>query len=394
MVSSPMNDSRKNILFVTYGFSMGGSERVLVTLLNNLSKSMIQPIVVSLGGGNEMRSHLDQSVRVLEFKRRWKYDLSPAKLIRRVIQEYQIKIAMTLSWLGFFYVKRASHGIDPPVRIVATLHSAKPLSLKHYLTSLMHARQVGRNDYLVAVSKNQMQYLSRILLIPIRKFQVVHNGVDTGHWILGPPEFDKSAFRRSLQIPEGEPVIIQVAGLRKEKKHEHSLRALQVVHLSGKSRPFLLFVGGGTKDARERLSTLAKQLGVNSYVRFCGEQIDLRPYYWSSDLFTLSSVTEAFSMAALEAMASGLPCVLTDVGGATEMVTEGVNGLVVPPHRPDLLAGGWMRILEDPTSYQPEAIRRFVEERFSLNGMMQKYQELLTHPVYPSAAEEPTSTPV
>jgi glycosyltransferase involved in cell wall biosynthesis len=97
-----------------------------------------------------------------------------------------------------------------------------------------------------------------------------------------------------------------------------------------------------------------------------------------ADLFTLSSIAvETFSLAALEAMSTGLPCVLTDIGGAAEMIMDGQNGYLVPPGRPDLLADAWSRALRGGVAWPSQRIRENVVGRFGLDGCVQAYEDAL-----------------
>jgi len=107
-------------------------------------------------------------------------------------------------------------------------------------------------------------------------------------------------------------------------------------------------------------------------------QEDVRPFYWISDCFTLSSdAIETFSISALEAMASGLPCVITDLGGAREMVTDVENGFVVPIRNPKALAEGWQKVLNGVLSLDQNAIREIVTRRFSMESMVRSYETLI-----------------
>jgi glycosyltransferase involved in cell wall biosynthesis len=108
----------------------------------------------------------------------------------------------------------------------------------------------------------------------------------------------------------------------------------------------LVLVGDG--PLRDELKRQAKELGLEDRILFAGEVTDVRPFLAAADLFALSSVAvETFSNAALEASAAGLPVVLTDIGGARELVDEGASGLVVPPRNPAALATALEDLLRD-----------------------------------------------
>jgi glycosyltransferase involved in cell wall biosynthesis len=108
-------------------------------------------------------------------------------------------------------------------------------------------------------------------------------------------------------------------------------------------------------------------------------QASVRPFYWMADAFTLSSDrVETVSLAALEAMFTGLPCILTNIGGAREMIIEGINGLLVPPRNPPLLAWVWNRVIESRDSFISDEIRRLVCDRFALDQCIAGYTGLLS----------------
>jgi glycosyltransferase involved in cell wall biosynthesis len=106
-------------------------------------------------------------------------------------------------------------------------------------------------------------------------------------------------------------------------------------------------------------------------------------YYKAASLFTLTSESETFSLAALEAMAFGLPAVLTNVGGAAEMVTEYQNGFLVPPRQPHQIAQAWNKALSHP--FDSLAIRKHVVNKFSINEMVKNYIQVFSDASYQSS---------
>jgi glycosyltransferase involved in cell wall biosynthesis len=173
-------------------------------------------------------------------------------------------------------------------------------------------------------------------------------------------------------------VIVQVAAFRREKAHHDSIEALSILCASTSLRPYLLFVGGGRDAIINELRGFAKARSVEEQVRFCGVHPDVRHFYWIADVFTLTSTAvETFSLAALEAMSTGLPCVLTDLGGAAEMVSDGGNGYLVLPGRPDLLADAWARALRGDLVWPSAQIRENVVKRFELATCVRAYEDAL-----------------
>jgi glycosyltransferase involved in cell wall biosynthesis len=140
---------------------------------------------------------------------------------------------------------------------------------------------------------------------------------------------------------------------------------------------------------RPALEREASRLGIEPYVRFLGQVRDVAPYLAAADVFVLSSDAEGFSNALLEAMASSLACVATDVGGNAEALAEGA-GVVVPPRDESALAAALTALLADESRRKAlgEAARRRAVETFGLERMVAEteawYREILAAPLPPS----------
>jgi glycosyltransferase involved in cell wall biosynthesis len=144
-------------------------------------------------------------------------------------------------------------------------------------------------------------------------------------------ELVRTQARRRLGIDHECFVFGYVGRLSDEKGVDYLLQALKAW-----PRPYdsmrLLVVGDGPR--RQPLETLAHEWGLNEVVRFVGFQPDAAPWYSAMDAFVLPSLTEGTPMALLEAMAHGLPAIGTRVGGVPAVITDSVNGLLVPPADP------------------------------------------------------------
>ncbi len=204
------------------------------------------------------------------------------------------------------------------------------------------------------------------------KIAVIHNGIDLAR-------FDARA-RGPLSGPlpdtGGAPVVIHVANMNHPvKRQEDLLAALSLAKKQGRTLHALL-VGDGPR--RPQLEALCQQLGLGDTVHFLGHRTDVAALYARATFGVLCSSAEGLSNAVIEGMASGLPMVVTGVGGNGDLIAEGERGYVVPPYRPGLLAEAFGRVLDEPerSRRMGEAARRFAAQRLTLDGLVARHEAL------------------
>jgi glycosyltransferase involved in cell wall biosynthesis len=373
-----MKDTRKKVLFMTSGFFPGGAETLLINILNSLNTERIDPIAVSLGELQKLEEHLRKDIPLHHFLRRFRFDLGPSVKIAQLLRNESIGSVLVFGFFCYFFVLLAMRKNKETLPTFVSLHSTQPRSFKHHLQNIAYSRLVKDNTTLIAVCRTQAEYLSARYRLPLSQFKIIYNGVDTNYWTIPQDLSERSGLREKLGIPSDSPVVVQAAMFRSEKRHDDSVRALAWLHGNSSLKPYLLFVGGGDERLIHRAHQLAVKERIRDYVKFAGYQIDVRPYYWISDLFTLSSESiETFSIAALEALSTGLPCVLTDVGGAREMIVAGQNGYIVPKRDPEAMAKAWLLVLERAGNFSREMIREQVKGRFSITQCVRNYEKIL-----------------
>lgn len=213
------------------------------------------------------------------------------------------------------------------VPVVYTEHNLQPRY--HPLTRRANAWTWPWQRAVVAVSQEVADSIAAHLggRVPV---QVVKNGIDVARFAPVPEE--RAALRERLAIPADAPVVGTVAVFRAQKRLDLWLEA--AARLGPATR--LLLVGDG--PLRAEVEARARSLGLTGRVVFAGLQAEVRPFYGAMDLFMSSSEFEGLPLALLEAMAAGLPVVVTAVGGVPEVVEPGRQGALVPPGDPAALA--------------------------------------------------------
>jgi glycosyltransferase involved in cell wall biosynthesis len=142
---------------------------------------------------------------------------------------------------------------------------------------------------------------------------------------------------------------------------------------NARARLRLAMIGDGA--LRQEAQKIVCAAGAESLVWFAGERNDIPELMRGLDLFVLPSLREGISNTILEAMASGLPVIATNVGGNPELVVDGETGMLVPPSDPIAMADAIHSYLKDPAKLvrHGEAGRKRAEEHFSIEKMVQGY---------------------
>ncbi|HWJ90700.1 MAG TPA: N-acetyl-alpha-D-glucosaminyl L-malate synthase BshA [Flavisolibacter sp.] len=178
------------------------------------------------------------------------------------------------------------------------------------------AFSINQSDAITAVSQNLRDETFKIFKIE-KNIEVIHNFVDVQRFSRKPID----AFKKVI-APNGERVLLHASNFRRIKRVQDVVKIFHIV--SKQIRCKLLFVGDGPE--RGSAEDLCRQLGVCDDVRFVGKQEQMEDILAIADLFLLTSEYESFGLAALEAMAAGVPVVSTNAGGLSEIMVQGFNG--------------------------------------------------------------------
>jgi glycosyltransferase involved in cell wall biosynthesis len=203
--------------------------------------------------------------------------------------------------------------------------------------------------------------------VPAGRIVYIPNGVDTSRFC--PDEERRAAVRHSLGLGADECAILAVARFEEPKNHAGMLRVFARV-LEERRSAVLLLVGQGT--LLNATLALARTLGVSDSVRYLGIRSDIPDLMRASDLYLMSSLWEGLPIVLLEAAASGLPAVATDVGGNATAVLDGISGRVVPANDDGALAIAVIEVLSMAPAGRRSwgrAARQLAQSSFSLESV-------------------------
>ena len=357
------------VLHVIQSMEAGGAERVVAEYTKWHDRSRYEPEVCCvLSSGPFADSVAATGVPVHVLGRKSRFDVRAIVTLARIIRRGRFEVvhnhnftALAVGLLASI-LGRARAVIRTEHNVVRTRGRAR-----HYLSRAAALRE----DAQIAVSAAVRRAHTECGRIPGSRFVTIMNGIDEERLV---PGAERAAVRRELGLPDDAVVCLNIGSLTEQKNRRTLLDA--TARLSDIEALRMLVVGSGPE--KEELEARVSDLGLSGRVLFLGQRLDVPDLLAASDIFVLSSDWEGLPITILEAMASGVPCVSTAVGGVPEALTDGVSGLTVEPGDPGALADGIRTLARDPElrARMAAAARDEFEQRFRAEQMVRQTEAL------------------
>lgn len=367
---------------------------MLYRLLSHKSRQRFQPVVISLMDRGSLRGGFEE-LGIPVFTARMKPGFpTPASIWRLIRLIRKIKPALIQGWLyhGSLAGQLGALAMGGKIPVLWSIHfSVYSLSFEKKLTAIV-VRICGLLSSLAAgiifVSRTS-QAQHQKLGYNIDKSCVLPNGIDVS--IFAPSEDARVSVRDELRIPHDAVLIGNISRYHPMKDHANFLKAARSIAEKYPQVHFLL--AGRELDERNRaLRDLIQEHGLEGRIHLLGERTDIERLVATLDIFCLSSAYgESFPLIVGEAMAAGVPSVVTDVGDSAWMLSD--TGRVVPPRNAKALAGACEELLAlGPAGRKAlgAAARNRVIDLFSLGTVVAQYEDLYESTVAQARATQPT----
>lgn len=362
------------LLFVTGSLTHGGAERHTITLINRLAQRGHDCHAAYVQDNATQLERVEGAASIECLHARQYFDARAVRRLSELMARIRPSAVVAANPYAMMYASLALRQARLRAPLLVTFHTTLLAGAKEWVQMLYYRPFFWSADCLVFVCENQRSHWLR-RLVSGRANRVIHNGVDPEHW-RSPGAEARTCMRRVLGLADSDYVIGLCAVFRPEKNHLQLVEAIASLRSRGVPARALLIGDGPMRPAIE---ARARDLGVAADVLIAGFHQDVRPLLAASDVVALPSTSvETFSLAALEAMALGRPVVLSEIGGAAEMVRPEENGFLFPAHdTPALVAS--LAALADPAARERmgAAARTTVEARFSERAMVDRYEGLL-----------------
>ena len=363
------------ILFHISELDIGGAERMLYMLATGLVERGHEVEVACLTGKGDVGGWLEKAgipVHYLNARKSW-----PPSLVlplRKVVREFKPEVLHNF----LFHANMVGRLVGWLSRVPAVICAVRVEDVERGFRLWVDGATHWMMHKQTCVSESARRFTHEKSSIPMDKLIAVPNAVDLSKF----ENLEPGRLRRELEVDAETPVLLTVGRLSRQKGLQHLLDAMPAV-LDEISNTRLALVGAGEDEAS--LKDLTRELGIEGAVSFLGWHPEIPEFLKDADLFVLPSLWEGMPNVVLEAMASGVPTVATEVGGTPELVLEGETGVLVPPADSDALARSIITLLQDRelrSRMGQQALER-AQSQFSPARMIERneqlYAELLHH---------------
>jgi len=350
----------------------GGAEEVVANIARRLDRDLFKPVIGCLWWGGSYADELkDEGVEVVVVGQKEIGSWEAIKKMAGFFRREKVALVHTHMFMSNTWGRLAALAARVPV-IVSTEHLVREFMnpSKHYLPDLLLS---WGTDRVTAVSEKVRQSYVNGGGLSATKVVTIHNGIDIDKF---KNRESSGSLRRDLILDGSGPVIGVVARFNEQKGHVYLLEAAREVAREFPDVRFLLL---GDGPLRDMLAERAEEYGLRDNILFAGIRHDMAEVYPLMDISVLASLAEGFSITVLESMASGLPVVVTDVGGNAEIVIEGENGFLVPPKDPAALAQKILLLLREPEKrvlMGAAARKRVLDGGFTIQNFVKRTEEL------------------
>ena len=368
------------ITHIVTDLEIGGAEIMLTNLLSAMDRELFEPEVIALSDRGPLALRIeamDIPVRTLGMKR-GSARLSDLMRLARWLRQSRPMFIQT--WM---YHANLAGGLAAKVAVgVPVVWGIHASHLERKTTRWRTRKMIELSARLsrwlperIVYCSESSHILHESLGYAEDKMSIIPNGFDIETFVPDPAA--RTRLRAELGLAEETPLVGMVARFDPQKDHENFLQAAARLRAELPETRFVMCGAGVTED-NAVLMAWAGKYGVRDYCHALGSRKDTAQLLAGLDVAsTASSYGEAFPMVVGEAMACGVPCVVTDIGDSSMIV--GDTGRSVPPHDPRALAGAWAEILRlgaEKRARLSFAARKRIADHYSLDRITRLYEDL------------------
>jgi len=361
----------KTILHTIDTTGPGGAEIVFIDLATRLPAEEYRAVVAIRGKGWVYEELCRRGVPPILLDSRGSFNRAYLFALCKLIRQEHVDLVQSHLLGSNVYSTMA--GLLTHTPVVTTFHGSVDIGGGERFKALKFgAINAGARCVVVVSEALRMDILERTPL-KAGKIRVIYNGIDTS--LFNRPRSDR--LRQQFGWAEDEIILGSLGNVRPAKGYDTLLRAAALLERSPLSYRFVI-AGQGKGQLYDELLQLRTDLGLQDRVHFLGFVGNPADFLSSLDMFLLTSTSEGFSIATIQAMSASLPVIVTRSGGPEEIVTHGENGWLVDVGNPKALADAIVSLSANPglRAALAEQASRHVTETFDLSAMLSEYEKI------------------
>lgn len=350
----------------------GGAETVFVNLVMGLDSSRFESIVAIKGPGWVCDTLQDNGFKPVFIPAKGGFNFKYLQSLIKTITVNNIDIVQSHLFGSNVYCSLA--GIICNLPVISTFHGFVDTNGSERLMPLKKSIINRGSRKIVFVSNRLREEYVRRYSLSAQRSVTIYNGIDTKKFC---PD-KKTSLRKRFGVSPEHILIGAIGNIRAAKGYEYFLQAAKIVHGINPKCRFLI---AGDRDREgvlsEKLHNMHLELGLDNILFFLGFQADIAEILNNLDVFVLASTSEGLSIATLEALACGIPVVVTRCGGPEEILTDTPYSRIVEPQNEHELAEGMLRIIETINNDQSASDNRpLCREEFTSEKMIDNYSRM------------------
>ena len=367
------------IAFVLHVMQVAGAEVLVAETIRRLG-AQLDPLIICLDDIGKLGMQLrKEGIPVLNLGRRAGLDLSVSLKMSRELKSRNIEIVHAHQYTPFFYAALAKLLTRNRIYLMFTEHG------RHYPDVVSKKRKL-LNKYFFSRLADEIHgvcgFSTKALAendgFPASRINIIENGINLTQYF---STIDRLELKKRLGLDPQRRYILCVARFHPIKDHKTLITAFSIVAAKLPDVDLLL---AGDGSLRQTIEQQCIDSGLRQRVVFLGIRSDVPDLMNASDVFTLTSISEAASLTLMEAMASKLAVVVTDVGGNPEIIRNGTDGLLAPRGDFHKLAENYIQLLSNPQQRRQLAENAYERavERYSFDKTIGEYFRRYTQAVY------------
>ena len=363
--------------------ALGGSEQLVLNIIRNLDRKRFSPSVAWFLGDTILEEFIALNIPLFHVPKTKSFDFSTMQHFAAILAENNIHVVNAHHFMSMVY---SFYGckVKKQAKLIYTEHSEWEVEAIPRRWQVLGTGLLRCVDRTVGVSPAISDCLQRKFFIPPSNIGTIKNGVDLK--IFSKIQ-NKLIIKKELKIKSDDKIIGIVANLKKVKNHLFLLDAFKKL-LGEYEKVKLLLIGQGFKDdpenTEEEIADFVETNALRNKVLMLGYRSDIEQLLSVMDIFCLTSKMEGLPISLIEAMASGLPVVGSNVPGIKDVIKHGVNGFLVPQNDAESLKNALLDLINNnllrvsmgeqskvfANSYSMEACIKNYEDVFSELGTL------------------------